>query len=366
MRFKKKAIFFVPYSLDKDFIKKYDIKNAKKVFNIKFFNLKKINQKYKKNLKKILLSFKPDIGIMFGHDHCHKHTALFCKKYSNINMIYKNTDLIPEDIIIRPKKIYLNFLLSKYFLSNWLYIIKKIFSLLKYKKINFNFDYSVTSGSAGKKIEVVKNSKKKIRICSDDYKKSFLFRLKRNNYAVFLDENLFYHRDYVRQKIKKKFVTKNYFNEMNEFFSFFEKKFNMKILIALHPKCENKKVIKKLFNNRLCFLEKSHELVSKCKYVFAHPSTTSINIPMIYKKPIFFLMTEELMKNFLWKMRFERRKYFLKQPIINISDKSNFLNFRPLEKIDFKGYRKYLNYFVKSCKRKTCTKSIWEDLNISI
>ena len=326
--------------MDKDFIEKFDIKNAKKVFNIKFFNLEKINQKYEKdsnfdldknlyNLKKILFNFKPEFGIMFGCDSFHKETALFCKKFSNINMIYKNTDIIPEDIIIRSKKIYLSFLFSKYFLLNLLYMIKKIFSLFKYKKINFNFDYSVISGSGGKKNEVIKNSKKIIQICSDDYKKSFKFGLKKNNYAVFLDENLFYHRDYVRQNIKKKFVTKNYFKEMNNFFSFFEKKFNMKILIALHPKCEHKKVIKRLFNNRLCFIKKSHELVSKCKYVFAHPSTTSINIPMIYKKPIFFLMTEELMENFLWKMRLERRKHFLNQPIINISNESNFVNFKP-------------------------------------
>ena len=104
--------------MDKDFIEKFDIKNAKKVFNIKFFNLEKINQKYEKdsnfdldknlyNLKKILFNFKPEFGIMFGHDSCHKQTALFCKKFSNINMIYKNTDIIPEDIIIRSKKIYL-------------------------------------------------------------------------------------------------------------------------------------------------------------------------------------------------------------------------------------------------------------------
>ena len=79
MRVKKKLILFLPYSLGKDFIKKYDIKNAKKFFNIKFFDLNKILKKnhYDKNfdlennlydLKRLLISFKPDIGIMFSHD----------------------------------------------------------------------------------------------------------------------------------------------------------------------------------------------------------------------------------------------------------------------------------------------------------
>jgi hypothetical protein len=374
---KKKVIFFLPYSLDKEFIKKFDIKNAKKFFNIKFFYLEKISQKYKKDsnfdlekdlhaLKKILINFKPEFGIMFGNDSFHNQTALFCKKFFNIKMIFQNTSLIPEDIIIRNKKMYFEFFFSKYLFLNFLYLISKFFIFSKQKKTKFNFDYSITSGSMGKKMEIVKNSKKIIRVCSDDYKKSFNFIVKNNNYAVFLDENLFYHRDYIRQGLKKKFVTKNYFNEMNNFFLFFEKKFNIKILIALHPKCQNKKIIKKLFNNRPCFIEKSHELVSRCKYVFVHPSTTAINIPIIYKKPVFFLMTEELMQNFLWKMRLERRKLFLNQPVINISDKSNFMHFVPTNNIDRQGYKKYLNYFIKSCSKKICDKSVWEEVNNSI
>ena len=220
---RKKVIFFLPYSLDKEFIKKFNIKNAKKFFNIKFFYLEKINRKYKKDsnfdlekdlyaLKKILINFKPEFGFMFGKDSLHNQTALFCKNFSNIKMIFQNTNLIPEDIIIRNKKMYLNFFFSNHLFLNFLYLINKIFIYFGQKKIKSNFDYSVISGSIGREMEIVKNSKKIIRVCSDDYKKSFNFIVKNNNYAVFLDENLFYPRDYRRQGLKKKFVTKNYFN----------------------------------------------------------------------------------------------------------------------------------------------------------
>lgn len=379
MRVKKKLILFLPYSLGKDFIKKYDVKNAKKFFNIKFFDLNKILKKnhYDKNfdlennlydLRRLLTSFKPDIGIMFSHDMVHKKIALFCKNIVPIKMLYSNTNLIPENMITRPKGIYLDLLISKNFFSNFYYIFKKILNLFFFNKekiIKYNFDYSATSGSAGKYIEEVKRSKKSFYICSSDYKKSFKFSVKRKNYAVFIDEDLFFHRDYKRQFREKKFITKKYFKEMSDFFDFIEKKFKLNIVIALHPKCEKKREIKKLFHNRKCLIDSTHKIVSECKYVFVHPSTTSISIPIIFKKPLIFLTTNELMKNLEWRMRLERRKSLLNQPFINVS-KNEFKDIKISENFDKKGYKNYLDLFVKCCNRKVCDKSFWEDLNFSI
>lgn len=374
---KKKIILFLPYSLDKDFIKKYDIQNAKKFFNIEFFDLKRIikkkeNKQFKleselNELKKLLISFKPELGMMFLNDEFHKQLSLYCKKFSNLSIIYKNTHLIPENIIIRPKRVFFDLIFSRNFFSNFLYIFKKLLNLINQKneeKTKFNFDYSIISGTAGKNISAVHESKKIIKICSEDYKKSFNFKKENRNYSVFLDEDLFYHRDYSRQLKKKKFISKAYFAEMNNFFRFYEKKFKTKIIIALHPKCEKIKAVKKLFSNRLCLIDKTHDLVSKCDYAFAHPSTTSINIPIIYKKPLTFIVTNELLQNFEWKMRLERRKHFLKQPVLNVSNKKEYLNFEPKMNIDKQGYQKYLKYFVKSCNKKKCKNSFWEDLNI--
>ncbi len=380
MRIKKKVVLFFPYSIDRAFKKKYDIKSAKKFFNIKIFDLSKIYKNYNNNnknyhlenhlndLKKLLINFKPDIGITYSHDTFHKKIALFCKNIISIKMLHINTNLIPENMIIRPKGIYLDLLISKNLFSYLWYISKKIFNLIfssKVKKVNYNFDYSAISGTAGKQIEEVKNSKRQIYICSSDYKKSFKFKVKRKNYAVFIDEDLFFHRDYERQNRKKKFITKRYFEEMNNFFLFIEKKYKLNVIIALHPKCEKKKEIKKFFNNRKCIIDKTHKLVSECKYVFVHPSTTSISIPIIFKKPLIFLITNELMKNLEWKMRLERRKFLLNQPFINIS-MNKFNDFKLSQNFDRNGYKNYLKLFVKCCDRKICNKSFWEDLNLNI
>ena len=64
-------------------------------------------------------------------------------------------------------------------------------------------------------------------------------------------------------------------------------------------------------------------------------------------------------------MRLERRKFLLNQPFINISN-NEFDNFKLSENFDRKGYINYLDLFIKSCNRKVCDKSYWEDLNLSI
>ena len=115
----------------------------------------------------------------------------------------------------------------------------------------------------------------------------------------------------------------------------------------------------------MCLIDRTHKLVSECKYAFVHPSTTSISIPIIFKKPLIFLITNELMKNLEWRMRLERRKFLLNQPFINVST-NEFNDYKLSQNFDKRGYKNYLNLFVKCCNKKICDNSFWEDLNSSI
>ena len=76
---------------------------------------------------------------------------------------------------------------------------------------------------------------------------------------------------------------------------------------------------KKRFFNRKCYIGKSHELVKRCKNVILHPSTTSLNLPILYNKPLIFLTSNELLKQLEWGARIARRKLIFSNSFINIS-----------------------------------------------
>ena len=111
--------------------------------------------------------------------------------------------------------------------------------------------------------------KKIIQICSDDYKKSFKFGLKKNNYAVFLDENLFYHRDYVRQKIKKKFGSISDFKIVNSEINIYSKNgyllsFNFSNGNLVYQKRINKNGIQSkiiFLNDNMFFVDNDNKLL---------------------------------------------------------------------------------------------------------
>ena len=74
-----------------------------------------------------------------------------------------------------------------------------------------------------------------------------------------------------------------------------KKNFNLKVIIASHPKSKFEKKISYL-GNRLAYKDLAMELVKNCKYVITHQST-SLSYATIYKKPIFFIYTNETKNN---------------------------------------------------------------------
>lgn len=111
------------------------------------------------------------------------------------------------------------------------------------------------------------------------------------HYGVFLDEYLPYHPDF-KMFNKKTIHPKKYFKSLNCFFDSLEQYYNLKIIIAAHPKSDYKS---NPFNGRLVLKYKTNELVKYSDFVITHMST-SISFAILYKKPIIFLVTDEYMK----------------------------------------------------------------------
>ena len=131
-------------------------------------------------------------------------------------------------------------------------------------------------------VRELKKNKKNIKINSD--------------YAVFLaNSGPKYPTDSHLYKTKVTESVKNWYGGLNRFFNNLENKFDLKVIIATHPKAKFEKKIPYL-GNRRAYKNSAMELVKNCKYVITHQST-SLAYATIYKKPIFFIYTNETKKN---------------------------------------------------------------------
>ena len=108
-------------------------------------------------------------------------------------------------------------------------------------------------------------------------------------YALFLDEFLSGHPDFQMQNAKT-VSEKNYFHQMNAFFTKIEKAFDLKVIIASHPKADYAPVT---FGDRKIIKYKTAELAKNAEFLIAHIST-SIGFATIYKKPLLLTYTQEL------------------------------------------------------------------------
>jgi len=117
-------------------------------------------------------------------------------------------------------------------------------------------------------------------------------KILKKNYAVYLanpgpdavgDSQIF--------KTKNPHDPTNYYKKLNNFFTVIEKRFKLKIIIALHPKA---KPIKRhsLLNFRRAFYNKTLKLVKNSKFVITYDSTSLI-YAVLYNKPIYFVHNNE-------------------------------------------------------------------------
>lgn len=110
-----------------------------------------------------------------------------------------------------------------------------------------------------------------------------------NKYCVYLDEYLPHHPDFEMLNIKT-IEPIDFYNKLNAFFEFVEKKYDIEVVIAAHPKAEKYKE-NDFFNNRKVFFNKTGILVRYSEFILAHCST-SISFGVLNSKPMLFLITD--------------------------------------------------------------------------
>jgi hypothetical protein len=137
------------------------------------------------------------------------------------------------------------------------------------------------------------------------------------DYLVFIDQNLPYHLDFIRNNEKPYVSAQNYYASLNKFFDFVENKTNKEIVIALHPNSAKNHQF-----NKKTFLGKTMNLIKFSEGVILH-SSTAVSFAIIYNKPICMIETDEIVNSKMHSFNILMSN-ILKVPLFNIDRSSNF------------------------------------------
>lgn len=164
-----------------------------------------------------------------------------------------------------------------------------------------------------------------------------------NGHIVFLDEDMPFHPDYAYFNIAPPVTPENYYFSVNSFLRALGKFRQEKVLVALHPRTEGNRS-SSMFQFE-AIQGNTVDLVRGASLVIAH-SSTSIQLAVIFKKPILLLTTNELEKRFDAQMAIEAYKIELGCTVVN-TDKPHDLNDLKLE-INEEKYNIFFDNYIKS------------------
>ena len=255
-------------------------------------------------------------------------TNLYSKKRSKskeiINSIFNTIKVLHKKL-----SFFFQTLLRSYFLGNKMYILtvpKRINSCRKlypFSKIivGSTYDYNNYLKDKKKSPEIILNTK----------------------YALYIDgarphiqgdEFLF------RNKVR--INPENWYPKLNNFFDLIESELKLEVVIAGHPKTENTN-LEKRFSGRRVIYNKTKDLIKNCEFILTRMST-AISFAVIYKKPIVFVISEELsQEKFFTESQKKYLTSFSQESLFIDGSKTLILKEIKNLKINEDKYKKFLN-----------------------
>jgi hypothetical protein len=176
-------------------------------------------------------------------------------------------------------------------------LIKKVFYKVKglaYRKLKLIKPFDVVFGAGYAILKSFPDAGKVVPTNLPDYDQYMKAKIKTNKivegrYAVFLDIYLPFQSDLAIVGLEP-VNGEGYFSSLNRFFDDLEKIYEVKIVIAAHPKSDYKA---ETFQGRSIFHGQTPELVSNADFVISHHST-SISYAVLNLKPTIFIYTDEM------------------------------------------------------------------------
>jgi hypothetical protein len=254
--------------------------------------------------------------------------------------------ILPKKMSSKLIEVILNFD-SKRFLMG---IGSRLAKLLKYLKIVKTYDVIFNAGSEGYNVLGAGNfyDYKSANIVEINYYDYDLYlasanekRLIESDYCVFLDEYLPHHPDF--EIVNSKTIDESeYYPQLNKYLDYIEKKYNLKVVIAAHPKAFKYKS-ENPFNNRLIVFSQTCLLTRDAEFVMTSHST-SLSFALFYKKPLIFITSVAQKKKMY--LHFEFTNYLatiLNCTVVLFDNFNDYIIIRTVDQQKYDDYKyKYL------------------------
>lgn len=185
-------------------------------------------------------------------------------------------------------------------------------------------------------------------------------------YAVFIDSYIVDHPDYLTFNLPGKPINKkNYYSLLNNYFDYFENKYELEVIVSPHPFA---KYISNEFNGRKLSNIGTKELIQNAKVIMAHHST-SIMTAVLAQKKILLLYYPELLKakSKPWIQRAVYYSVALNTELINIETK-NYIEFDwNIDSIAYSNFKKKYIYCEKmdAISSEAILNNVVEDISVN-
>ena len=198
------------------------------------------------------------------------------------------------------------------------------------------------------------------KVSSHDYfnyhqvrNKKKLISLGKKKYVLFIDQEQDLTFDHRMNFSKEAYIKSNYWERMEAFFRFIEKKTGMEVIIAGHYRRTNPKILK----NRKVYFDKTPLLVNYSSIVLTHDSN-ALSLAVLCKKPIIFLTLDEFKNRSGKSEGIEKISKLLKSIVVNIDEnyKKYFKN--NYKKVSVKNYESYEKKYI-TFKNKIKIENMW-------
>lgn len=163
-----------------------------------------------------------------------------------------------------------------------------------YKKLNLVKKYDIVFAAGQKALNSYSDKGQVIPINIDDF--DYYLSLRSSNsriisykYCIFLDQDFVSHPD-IKMIGWDQIDPKEYYTLLNSFFKRLEQKYDVKVIIATHPKSIYKS---NPFDDRPLYKGLTNELVKNSEFCISVAST-AVSYPILYKKPIIFFVTNDI------------------------------------------------------------------------